>query len=186
MGYGHRQLNNILVYLVVIHNQKEENIPLWITVIGVQKKFCPKKWILVTKKNSVTNNGYSWPRKNFVMGYGYRQPNNILIYLIVIHNQKEENIPLWIALVGAQKKFCQKNEYWWPKKNSVTNNGYSWPRKNFVMDYGYRQPNKNSRVRNGYVQLVKKCFSLIMVIGNQKQLSYIEWLSVNKKILSIM
>ena len=72
------------------------------------------------------------------------------------------------------------------KKNSVTNNSYSWPRKNFVMDYGYRRPNKNSRVRNGYVQLVKKCFSLIMVIGNQKQLSYIEWLSVNKKILSIM
>ena len=50
------------------------------------------------------------------MDYGYRRPNNILVYLIVIHNQKEENIPLWIALVGAQKKFCQKNEYWWRKK----------------------------------------------------------------------
>ena len=111
MDYGYQQPINILVYLVVIHNQKEENIPLWITVIGVQKKFCPKKWILVTKKNSVTNNGYSWPRKNFVMGYGYRQPNNILIYLMVIHNQKEENIPLWITVIGVQKKFCQKNEY---------------------------------------------------------------------------
>ena len=68
------------------------------------------------KKNSVTNNSYSWPRKNFVMDYGYRQPNNILVYLVVIHNQKEENIPLWITVIGVQKKFCQKNEYWWRKK----------------------------------------------------------------------
>lgn len=80
---GYRQASNSLVYLMVTHNQKEENIPLRMTVIGDQSKFCQKKWVLVMKKNSVTDNGYSWPRKNFVMDYGYRRLNNILVYVMV-------------------------------------------------------------------------------------------------------
>ena len=42
------------------------------------------------------------------MDYGYRRPNNILVYLMVIHNQKEENIPLWITVIGVQKNSAKK------------------------------------------------------------------------------